>query len=106
MNDSCFKPQKEFDKAKQGFVKFLDNMCSQIIFMNIKKQYKITLFLSEKVFKEYQWNLCKIADIRDQQQIHMQFWTPVKSLPRDCLGNKSNCDHPGTWELYFQKPLL
>ena len=36
MNDSCFKAQKEFDKAKQGFVKFPDNMCSQIIFMNIK----------------------------------------------------------------------
>ena len=36
MNDSCFKVQKEFDKAKQEFVKFPDNnMCSQIIFMNI-----------------------------------------------------------------------
>ena len=40
MNDSCFKAQKEFDKAKQEFVKFPDNMCSQIIFMNIIKQYK------------------------------------------------------------------
>ena len=38
MNDSCFKAQKEFDKAKQEFVKFPDNMCSQIIFMNVKKQ--------------------------------------------------------------------
>ena len=37
MNDSCFKAQKEFDKAKKEFVKFPDNMCSQIIFMNIKK---------------------------------------------------------------------
>ena len=37
MNDSCFQAQKEFDKAKQEFVKFPDNMCSQIIFMNIKK---------------------------------------------------------------------
>ena len=25
MNDLCFKAQKEFDKAKQGFVKFPDN---------------------------------------------------------------------------------
>ena len=53
VNDSCFKAQKEFDKAKQEFVKFPDNICSQIIFMNIKKQYKITLHLSEKAFKEY-----------------------------------------------------
>ena len=53
MNDSCFKAQKEFDKAKQEFVKFPDNICSQIIFMNIIKQYKITLHLSEKAFKEY-----------------------------------------------------
>ena len=53
MNDSCFKAQKEFDKARQEFVKFPFNMCSQIIFMNIQKQYKITLCLSEKAFKEY-----------------------------------------------------
>ena len=53
MDDSCFKAQKEFGKAKQGLVKFPDNMCSQIIFMNIKKQYKLTLCLSEKAFKEY-----------------------------------------------------
>ena len=53
MNDSCFKARKEFDKAKHEFVKFPDNMCSQIIFMNIKDQYKITLRLSEKAFKEY-----------------------------------------------------
>ena len=53
MNDSCFKAQKEFDKAKQEFVKFPDNMCSQIIFTNIIKQCKITLHLSEKAFKEY-----------------------------------------------------
>ena len=26
MNDLCFKTQKEFDKAKQEFVKFPDNM--------------------------------------------------------------------------------
>ena len=68
-----FNAQKEFDKAKQEFVKFPDNMCSQIIFMNIKKQYKITLRLSEKAFKEYQWNLYKIADIGNQQKIHTQF---------------------------------
>ena len=37
MNDSCFKTKKESDKAKQEFVKFPDNMGSQIIFMNIKK---------------------------------------------------------------------
>ena len=43
----------EFDKAKQEFVKFPDNMCSQIIFMNIKKQFKITLRLAEKAFQEY-----------------------------------------------------
>ena len=53
MNDSCFKAQKEIDKATQEFVKFPANMCSQIIFMNIKKQYKITLRLSEKAFNEY-----------------------------------------------------
>ena len=51
MNDLCFKTQKEFDKAKQEFVEFPDNMYN--IFMNIIKQYKITLHLSEKVFKEY-----------------------------------------------------
>ena len=106
MNDSWFKAKKEFDKAKQKFVKFPNNMCSQIIFMNIKKQYKITLRLSEKAFKEYYWNLYKIADIGDQQKIHTQFWTAVKSLLRDSLGSKSNCDHPDTWEPYFQKPLL
>ena len=44
----------------------------------------------------YYWNLYKIADIGDQQKIHMQFWTTVKSLPRDSFGNKSNCDHPDT----------
>ena len=54
MNDSCFKAKKEFDKAEQEFVKFPDNVCSQIIFMNIKKQYKITLRLSEIAFTEYQ----------------------------------------------------
>ena len=53
MNDSSFKAQKEFDKAKQEFVKFPDNMCSQIIFMNIIEWYRITLHLSEKAFKEY-----------------------------------------------------
>ena len=37
MNDSCSKAKKEFSKAKQKFVKFPDNMGSQIIFMNIKK---------------------------------------------------------------------
>ena len=37
MNDSCFKAQKGFDKAKQAFVKFPDNMCSQIIFDEYKK---------------------------------------------------------------------
>ena len=51
MNDLCFKTQKEFDKAKQEFVEFPDNMYN--IFMNIIKQYKITLHLSEKAFKEY-----------------------------------------------------
>ena len=53
MNESCFKAKKEFDKAKQEFVKFPDNMCSQMIFMNMKKQYKIILRLSEKAFEEY-----------------------------------------------------
>ena len=53
MNDSCFKAQKEFDKAKQEFAKFPDDMCSQTIFMNIEEQYKITLRLSEKAFQEY-----------------------------------------------------
>ena len=51
MNDLCFKTQKEFDKAIQEFVEFPDNMYN--IFMNIIKQYKITLHLSEKAFKEY-----------------------------------------------------
>ena len=53
MNDLCFKTQKEFDKAKQEFVEFPDNMYMYNIFMNIIKQYKITLHLSEKAFKEY-----------------------------------------------------
>ena len=47
-------------------------------------------------------DLYKIADIGDYQQIHMQFWTAVKSLPRDCPSNKSNSDHPDTWELFFK----
>ena len=33
MNDSCFKAQKEFDKAKQEFCEISCNMCSQIIVM-------------------------------------------------------------------------
>ena len=37
INDSCSKVKKEFNKAKQKFVKFPDNMDSQIMFMNIKK---------------------------------------------------------------------
>ena len=53
MNDSCFNAKKKFDKVEQEFVKFPDNMSSQIIFMNIKKQYKITLHLSDNAFKEY-----------------------------------------------------
>ena len=51
MNDLYFKTQKEFDKAKQEFVEFPDNMYN--IFMNIIKQYQINLYLSEKAFKEY-----------------------------------------------------
>ena len=34
MNDSCIKAQKEFDKAKQEFVKFSDHMCSLRISKN------------------------------------------------------------------------
>ena len=37
MNDSCFKATTEFDTAEQEFVKFPDNMCGQVIFMNITK---------------------------------------------------------------------
>ena len=40
MNDSCSNVKKEVNNAKQKFVKFVkfpDNMGSQIIFMNIKK---------------------------------------------------------------------
>ena len=40
MSDYCFKAEKEFDKAKQEFVKFPDNMCSEIIFMNIKNSIR------------------------------------------------------------------
>ena len=54
MNDFCFKAQKEFDKAKQEFVTFPDNMCSQIILMNIKKP-----------LRNINGYLCKIADIGD-----------------------------------------
>ena len=36
--------------------------------MNIKKQYKITLRLSEKAFKEYKWNLYKTVDIGDNKR--------------------------------------
>ena len=53
MNDSCFNAKKEFNKAKQEFVKLPDNMCIQIFFVNIKKQYKITRHQSEKAFKEH-----------------------------------------------------
>ena len=62
-----------------------------IFFMNFIKQCKITLHLSEKAFREYFNEI-----FTGQQQIHMQFWTAFKSLPRDSLGNKSNCDHPKT----------
>ena len=51
MNDLCFKTQKEFDKAKRNLWNFLT--IYTIFFMNIIKQYKITLHLSEKAFKEY-----------------------------------------------------
>ena len=48
MNDSCFKAQKEFDKAKQGWQYVQPNN-----FYEYQKQYKITPCLSEKAFKEY-----------------------------------------------------
>ena len=51
-------------------------------------------------------DLYKFVDIGDKQKIHIQFRTAVKSLPRDSLGNKPNCDHPDIWEPYFRKPLL
>ena len=57
--------------------------------MNIKKQYKITL------------RLYKIADIEDQK-IHAQCWTAVKSLPRDSLGNKSTVIIQTHWNLIFK----
>ena len=53
MNDLCFKTQKEFDKAKQEFVEFPDNMYNIFYEYHTVKQYKITLHLSEKAFKEY-----------------------------------------------------
>ena len=52
MNDSCFKAKQEFYKAKLEFVKFPDNMGSQIIFMNVNKQYKTILYLPKGAFKE------------------------------------------------------
>ena len=51
-------------------------------------------------------DLYKIADIGDQQKIHTQFWTAVKSLPRDSLGTNSNCDHPDTWGTLFSKATI
>ena len=63
MNDSCFKAQKEFDKAKQEFVKFPDNMCSQIIFMNIRKQYKITLRYQKKPLRNINGNFTKLLTL-------------------------------------------
>ena len=82
-NDSCFKARKGFDKAKEGFVKFPANMGRQIIFMNIKKQYKITFQLLEKAFQE--WNFYKIAEIRDQ----LKESYAVDILTGDTLGNMS-----------------
>ena len=49
MNDSCFKTKKEFDKANQKFVNFPVQSNNFYKY----KQYKITLRLSEKAFKEY-----------------------------------------------------
>ena len=37
MNDLCFKTQKEFDKAKQEFVEFPDNMYMYNIFYEYHK---------------------------------------------------------------------
>ena len=47
MNDLCFKTQKEFDKAKQEFVEFPDNM------YNIFYEYHKTIQEEEEAFKEY-----------------------------------------------------
>ena len=54
MNDLCFKTQKEFDKAKQEFVEFPDNMYICNIFYEYHKTIQDNpLHLSEKAFKEY-----------------------------------------------------
>ena len=67
--DSCLKSKKEFDKAKQKFVKFLDNMCSQIIFMNIKKVQDNSSPIRKSLW-EYKWNLYKIDDdLRSTERI-------------------------------------
>ena len=102
MNDSCFKAQKEFDKTKQEFVKFPDNMCSQIIFMNIIEWYRITLHLSEKPLRNINGNFTKLLT----SEINNRFICSSGQLSNlyqgYSLGNNSNCDHPDTWEPYFQ----
>ena len=52
MNDPCFKAKKEFEKGKRKFLKFSNNVRRRQIYMNIKKKYKKTLYLTEKAFKE------------------------------------------------------
>ena len=92
MNDSCFKAQNKFDKATQEFVKFPDNMCSQIIFINIIEWYRITLHLSEKAFKEY------------YNGIFTKLLT--SKINNRFICSSGQLSNPDTWEPYFQKPLL
>ena len=61
MNKSCFKAKKEFDQKKEEFVKFSNNVGRRLIFLNAKKTYKKTLYLTEKAFKEK--NLIGIAEL-------------------------------------------
>ena len=107
MNDLCFKTQKEFDKAEQEFVEFPDNMYN--IFYEYHKTIQDNPSPVRKAFKEYFneiFTKLLTSEVNNRFICSMQFWTTFKSLPRDSLGNKSNCDHPDTWESYFQKPLL
>ena len=98
MNKSCFKAKRNLTKKKKKkFVKFSNNMGRRLIFLNVKKTYKKTLYLTEKAFKEK--NLIKIAELN--KNASKQFWTTVKSLLNNTARNRPNSIHPNTWKPYF-----
>ena len=52
MSKSCFQPKAEFDQAKKEFLKYPSNMRRRLTFMNVKKKYEKTLYLTENAFRE------------------------------------------------------